>query len=418
MRIVPRVCKRSLTAFSMTTLVALAVTASPVLAAQRPAAPAPAAQKPAANPGKPDLTVMTRNLYVGADILAVAGAEDAEDFLARARAFILGVAATNFPERAEALAAEIADKTPDVVGMQEVYDFKLNGFNTGAAPFVNYLDVLLAALERRGAHYRAVAKVKNADITTPVDLDGDRIPESRVSVVDHDVILVRSDLLAVPVPLGTIYPGCRVSLDGCNYNFVANVTLPVGSINFERGFVAAQVQVAGKWYVVFNTHLEVETPDPDNPFSTIVQAIQATELKSVVDGVPPGPKVIMTGDFNSSPEDPIQTVPPFLQPQLPPTIHPPYRQLTAGVNFYGAPLGVGHFDAWTLRPGRPPGLTCCEEADLLNPWSVLYKRIDLVFSREAPAGVKANVVGNSPEEKTPSGFWPSDHAGVVVRYTF
>lgn len=416
MRNVPLACKRILAATSIAALALLTVGAPDTLAAPRPAAPA--AKKPAPPPGKPDITVMTRNLYVGADILVVAGAEDLADFLARAREFILGVAATDFPERAHALAAEIAEKKPHVVGMQEVYDFKLNGANTGAAPFVNYLDELLAALEQHGAHYRVAARVKNADITTPADLTGDGAPDGLVSVVDHDVILVRGDLPAAAVPLATIYPGCRASLDGCNFNFVASVDLPVGSINFERGFVAAQVLVGGKPYIVFNTHLEVQTPDPDNPFSTIVQAIQATELKSVVDAVPPGPTVIVTGDFNSAPEDPIQQVPSGLQPPLPPTIHPPYRQFTAGVNYFGAPLGPAHFDAWTLRPGNPLGLTCCQEADLLNPWSVLYNRIDLVFSRELPSGVKANVVGNSPDDRTPSGLWPSDHAGVVVRYTF
>jgi len=416
MHIVSRACRRWLAAIPVAALALLTV-APPTFAAPKPAA-APAAKKPAVNPGQPDLTVMTRNLYVGADILAVAGAEDFADFLVKAREFIVGVAATSYPERAEALAAEIADKKPDVVGMQEVYDFTLNGQHVGV-PFVDYLEVLLAALEARGVRYTAVATVREADIVAPADLDGNGEPESMVGVLDRDVILVRAGLTASRLDLSGACPG-RVSGDGCNYAYVAEVSIPgLPPITFQRGYVAAQVWLGAVPYFVFNTHLEVRTPAPDNPYSAVVQAIQATELKSVVDGVPAGPRVIVTGDLNSSPEDQILPVPPPLQALgLPPVINPPYRQFSEGENFYGASLGAGYWDAWTLRPGRPPGLSCCQDADLLNPWSALYERIDLVFSRDLPAGVKANQVGNSPGDRTPSGLWPSDHAGLVVRYTF
>jgi hypothetical protein len=411
MRIVPHACKRPLAAVSIAALALLALGTSPSLATAKAAPQKPSAQKPADKPPKPDLTVMTRNLYIGANILVVAGAVDPADFLAKAREFILGVAATNFPERADALAAEIADKKPDVVGMQEVYDFTLGpDYQHGPVPFVNYLDVLLAALEKRGMHYKVVATVEDANILAPVDVDGNGSVEL-IRVVDHDVILVRDGIDAWPVPLKDLYPQCRASLDGCNYNVVLRATLPVGSVDFERGFVAAIVAKDGQTYFVFNTHLEVRTPAPDNPYSAFYQAAQAFELKSVLDNWPAGAKVIVTGDFNSSPEDAPLPVPEDLQALgLPPVIYPPYMQFTFGPK--------GFYDAWTLRPGKPPGLSCCQDADLLNPWSVLHERIDLVFSREEPTDVKANQVGNSPEDKTPSGFWPSDHSGLVVRYSF
>jgi hypothetical protein len=263
-----------------------------------------------------------------------------------------------------------------------------------------------------------VATVKNSDFEAPADLDGDLTPESLVRVVDRDVILVKAGLIAGPLPLAALF-GCRASENGCNYATVASTTVPgLGTIAFERGYVGAEVHAGGRQYWVFNTHLEVREPDPDNPFSRIIQAAQATELATVVGFTPATRTAIVTGDFNSSPEDAVLPVPPPLQQVLPPEIHPPYRQFTAGVNYYGAPLGVAFDDAWTLRPGRPPGLTCCQDADLRNPWPVLDERIDLVFSREAPTNVKANVVGNNPEDRTPSGLWPSDHAGVVVRYWF
>jgi hypothetical protein len=403
-------------AIAIAALALLTITTSAPLAAPKPAAPAPAASKPATPPGKPSLTVMTRNLYIGGDILKVAGATDPADFLVKAREFLMTVAATNFPERAEALAAEIADKKPDVVGMQEVYQLEYYGqdpaWQNGVAPFVNYLDVLLAALDRHGAPYRAVAIVEEADILAPADLtEPYEGVDSFVRVLDRDVILVREGVDAWPVPLGSLYDGCRQSLDGCNYNTVLTAPLPVGSVDFERGFVAAQVIKGGQLYFVFNTHLEVRTPAPNNPYSAFYQAAQAYELKSLLDQWPVEGKLVVTGDFNSSPEDAPLPVPDDLQQLgLPPVIIPPYMQFTSGPTAF--------YDAWTLRPGKPPGLSCCQDEDLLNPWSVLYERIDLVFSRETPADVKANPVGNSPEDKTPSGLWPSDHAGVVVRYVF
>jgi hypothetical protein len=387
----------------------LLAAAMPGLAAEMPAAPSP----------KPDLTVMTRNLYVGGDILAVGQAQTPDEFIEAAKAFLQAVAATDFPARAEALAAEIADKRPDAVGLQEVYDFQLNGVNVGT-PFVNYLDLLLAAIARHGETYVAIAKVKNADLNVPLDLNGDGAPEL-VRVTDRDVILVRHGLAASVLPLGTLNPTCRVSEQGCNYLVVAGVTVPgLGSIAFERGYVAAVVVKGTESYLVFNTHLEVRTPAPANPYSAIVQAAQATELKAVVDAVPAIGRVVITGDFNSSPEDGLLPVPPPLQVppyNLPPVINPPYRQWSEGEDIVGLPSGAAYFDAWTLRPGRPPGFTCCQDADLSNEWSVLDERIDLVFSREQPAGVKANVVGNDPADRF-SGLWPSDHAGVFVRYAF
>jgi hypothetical protein len=43
------------------------------------------------------------------------------------------------------------------------------------------------------------------------------------------------------------------------------------------------------------------------------------------------------------------------------------------------------------------------------------ERIDVIFSLIPPVRVKANVLNNNPEDKTPSGLWPSDHATVVGR---
>jgi hypothetical protein len=110
----------------------------------------------------------------------------------------------------------------------------------------------------------------------------------------------------------------------------------------------------------------------------------------------------VVGDINSSQQDETIIVGPY-------TIVPPYKQL----------VGAGYTDTWTLRPGDPDGLTCCQATDLLNQDSILYERVDVIFTSRSPVdSVKVNLLGNDEADKTPSGLWPSDHAGVVTRLEF
>jgi endonuclease/exonuclease/phosphatase family metal-dependent hydrolase len=167
----------------------------------------------------------------------------------------------------------------------------------------------------------------------------------------------------------------------------------------------------------FNTHLEVRYP-AENEFAPAIQAAQAIELITIIGLLPPpeGAPVIVVGDINSSPEDEVIDLG-FM------AIVPPYMQFVDK---------AGYTEAWTIRPGKPklrPGkpklrpakpkdFTCCQDEDLLNKKSALYERIDVIFSSELPVKVKAKVVGNHKKDKTPSGLWPSDHAGVVARLYF
>jgi hypothetical protein len=45
----------------------------------------------------------------------------------------------------------------------------------------------------------------------------------------------------------------------------------------------------------------------------------------------------------------------------------------------------------------------------------LRSRIDLVLIRDGVRARTAEVIGVDPALRTPSGLWPSDHAGVVAR---
>lgn len=118
------------------------------------------------NSAAEELTVMTRNLYLGADLTPAIAAQNKEQFLSAVFDILGTIEFNNFPERAAALAAEIVEKKPHLVGLQEVLNFTIDGANPGP-PFNDYLQELLNALEARGADYRVVAVVRNLDLVFP-----------------------------------------------------------------------------------------------------------------------------------------------------------------------------------------------------------------------------------------------------------
>ena len=64
--------------------------------------------------------VVTQHIYIGADIFRISDAETPED-IPFVVAEILGtVVETSFPQRAEAIADQIARTEPHVIGLQEV----------------------------------------------------------------------------------------------------------------------------------------------------------------------------------------------------------------------------------------------------------------------------------------------------------
>ena len=144
-----------------------------------------------------------------------------------------------------------------------------------------------------------------------------------------------------------------------------------------------------------NTHLEIPELPPQ------FQAAQASELIANLNALsdPVGPTIVV-GDINSAPTDRTITIGGS-------AVVPPYAQLAAAFS-----------DAWLLRPGLPWGFTCCQQSNLSNPESMLFKRVDVVFTSGVPARVKANVVGVDQDDKTLQGLWPSDHAGVVAELQF
>jgi len=384
----------------------------------------------AETPGEID--VMTQNQYLGADLTAVfeAAMSDPPDPVAINNAVVesLGKIAARRPaERARALAAEIVQRNPDVVGLQEAFKFGCTPY-PGVPPmpgmgcddpaikdaFTDHLQNTEAALRGK---YVVAGKVTNLKVDeVPFTVNG---YPALLSIADRDAILVRTNLLAQKVN----FPCSKPSDDGCNYETAPPpFPTPVGPLAIERGFLAVDVTVKGWNYRLFNTHLEQRLLAPNQPDTRLLQVGQAYELLGAAlttwnrwDGL--SKTVIVVGDINSDPSDmiPVPPYPEYLPwaPTLP--VITPYAIFTP-------PYGT-FTDAWTLRPHDNPGLTCCQAEDLANRRTESYERIDMIFSLPKPSHVlNMKLLGNTMGDKTRppgnGGLWPSDHNGLAAKLKY
>jgi endonuclease/exonuclease/phosphatase family metal-dependent hydrolase len=356
---------------------------------------------------KTQVKVMTRNLYLGADIFRVveAAQNDPGSIPSVVAAVFETVQDTNFYDRAEAIADEVLKTKPHVIGIQEAstYYIQTPGDFLAGNPVqadtvvIDFYTVLNEALEARGLYYVA-HEVINADIELPmVDLQS-QTGLSDVRLVDQDMILVKKPLESREVAAG---------------NYDTQLELDIGGTPaaFSRGYLVVDVEIKGNEYRFVNTHLEVRS-EPGSPFR-LAQSAQMFELLTTIGGlsVDGPPQVIMVGDFNSSPEDiPGEAIDPSdgkLKPYVPPYM------LATGY--------FGYLDSWLLQKRYDDGYTSGFDEFVSDPTAELTTRIDHVFLE--PNGykiekVKSDVVGDEVKDMTPNGLWPSDHAGVVAKIRF
>lgn len=326
---------------------------------------------PAAGGSARPVKAMTMNLYLGADLAPALAARTLPELLAGAAAVYRMVQSTDFPARARALAREIADADPDVVGLQEAALWRigdpgvLDGPVTPATTVTyDYLALLRSELATLGLRYEVAITRVDFDAEVPTALGHD------VRLTQRQGILIRSDAGREVQVLAT---------DKGTY--VANLSLPVaglGSIALARGWTSADVTVNRRTLRVVNTHLE--------PLRPAVRLAQSDEL--LAGPVNAEPPVVLVGDLNSGPSD-------------------------AAPDAYANLLAGGFDDSWTSTNRGDPGFTCCQAEDLRNTTSLLDHRIDLVLF-ESGSAVRAKRHGADADARTPSGFWPSDHAAVVA----
>ena len=197
------------------------------------------------------ITVMTRNLYLGTDLDPIIGAPDLPSLLQAVDDGFANVVATDFPTRAGAIADEIADTQPDLVGLQEVSlwrtDVPPDGEVSPAETVAfDFLQILLGAMEARGLSYAPVVSVDNFDAEVPAGFP----PTMDVRLTDRDVILARTDLKTAELMLSNPM--------AANFETAATIPdTPIGTITIPRGWTSVDVKLRGKEFRLVNTHLEV-----------------------------------------------------------------------------------------------------------------------------------------------------------------
>src|SRR3954470_7625478 len=147
----------------------------------------------AASAKKQDLKVMTRNVYLGADLIPLASAPDRATFEQNAAERFKTVAKNDFPTRAKALAKEIAKNKPDIIGVQEATVWRRgpDGLKDGSATPAQQLiydsaEELLKALRSAGTPYHEAAGRDWFNFEAPTALNYD------IRITQRDVILVRN----------------------------------------------------------------------------------------------------------------------------------------------------------------------------------------------------------------------------------
>jgi endonuclease/exonuclease/phosphatase family metal-dependent hydrolase len=319
----------------------------------------------AKKPPRRTVTVMTRNLYLGADLDPIVHATTIPGaFQAVADAWTQ-VQTNDFPARARAIASELARAKPDLVGFQELVlyrtqtpsDFLQTRATTVA---LDYELELRKAFKQRGLRYQFVG----INVNTDAELPSGNPPSMDIRLTVRNGLLVRN--------------GIRVRhVQTANYR--AEYPLFKGLEVAKRGWVSADVTVGGRTFRVITTHLE--------SFDRATAEAQAREL--LVGPAKTRLPVVLLGDLNSRPDGSTSQAYPIL-------------------------VGAGFRDAWAQAYPNAAGLTCCHGVDLRDATKGFTERIDYVLTRGGFTALRGAVTGEAPASRV-AGLWPSDHGGLWMK---
>jgi hypothetical protein len=351
--------------------------------------------------GAPKVTVMTRNVFLGADLAPAINSTSIGGAVDAAGTILDEVDSTKFAERAVPLAKEIKESKADLIGLQEVALWREqtpSDYTGTDATDVRYdfLALLQQELAKIGAKYTVVISQDEFDEELPADTDHNNATGSGPLGglgADIDGRLTMRDVILAK-------KGSKVKLGataGAHYETLFEPTVGgVLTIPVERGWQSVEAKVKGKGkkkgkkaksskFRFINTHLEA-FGDP-----TIREA-QAMEL--IAGPANTNKQVILVGDLNSGLPDPHNVG--NLPGQDP-----------------NDPLA---FEAFVDAGFKDNGArqSCCY-SDLFDETQVFDHTVDHVLTRPGLKTKKAFVTGNDAAERTPSGLWPSDHGGVVSK---
>jgi endonuclease/exonuclease/phosphatase family metal-dependent hydrolase len=309
-----------------------------------------ATSRPAARASQ--ITVMTRNLYLGGNLLPLATSPPSQ-FQSAVSGLLAHVRASDPNARMNLIAQEIARAKPDLVGLQEVSLWRTGPVGSRPATHVVYdfLSALTRDLARRHASYRVVAAHLSLNLQA-ADATQD------VRFTDGDAILARTGVTVRHVRAG---------------NFTSQLTIStqaLGTVRVTRGWTALDATVGGAPLHFVNAHLE--------SYSTSVRLAQAKEL--VTGPLRSSLPTVLVGDLNSGPALPLAAD------------RPPYLAIA----------NAGFKEARTAQPN------CCFNDDLKSGrWDHI---VDHIMTRPKLKLVRSYITGR---ETLANGEHPSDHGGVV-----
>ncbi len=355
------------------------------------------------------VTVMTRNVYLGADLGPALGAASIGEAIDGAGEIYNEIERTNFPERAIPLAKEIKKSKADLIGLQEVAHWRVQDVSDGGAPPISPFgelatetkyDFLQLLMDRIHKKYKVVAVQDEFEGELPADIDGsDATGEGPLGAfgADLDARLTMRDVILVRKGSKVKAPKKTVQMDHYDTAFTADVggamvTADRGWLSVDAKYKKNRKSKATKFRFV-NTHLEA-FGDP-----TIKEA-QAKELTKNGGPLKTKMRAILVGDLNSALLDP--------------------HEVGDGGNSGddGDQLAFKALQAFGMKDyGTMGDFTCCYGTPLDINEAPFDHTIDHVLAnRKAKAKLlKAYVTGNDPSEITPSGLWPSDHGGAVSK---
>jgi endonuclease/exonuclease/phosphatase family metal-dependent hydrolase len=344
--------------------------------------------------------VMTRNVYLGADLSPGTSATSLQELSNAAGQILNEVDANMFNVRAQGLAQEIRNQNPDLVGLQEAAHWREAPCNVNPIPPSatqthvngNFLQLLLNELNSGEQRYRLVVAEPEFDFQIYANTDGNQMTGSPFGCEIEGRLTMRDAILA---RVGTRVQTSNAA--GGHFNTLLQVTPAGVPIDVTRGWtrVDAKVGDAPKFRFV-NTHFEAFDNQPSNHTNQDtdvgngrVRLAQANDL--IAPGGPASSSlpVVLLGDLNSDVKTPIN----------------PGDQLA-----HGRLLHAGFKERATYDP-----LGCCLNSSLITDdgggsVSDFDHKVDHVMTDD-PTHIglfKSTVTGRFPV----NGFWDSDHAGI------
>ena len=382
---------------------------------------------PPASADENQLTVMSRNLYLGADVGVAL--EKIPDFSVAAQFMWDQVAATDFKKRAPLLASEAISHGADVIGLQEATHWycKKNFWSKNVVIY-DFTEEFLRATKTQGSEYvlasRDGVNALNIGYSIPAIpyLTMVNDPESFQPIFGSDkaacgfeigdAIVVKRELASQVLNVG-------------NSEYEASYSIVPKIMTIYRGYTWIDLDFGGSKTRIVSTHLESlwdkeKIPNAAMQANQLISDLQTTNMP-----------LIVIGDFNSDPRDPRATSDsnPGGQPEASEVCKAQVKQptLTSAIdtcNAYWLMRRAGFIDSGPDAL-NPENYSWGMNALLTGPDPIRNKaalemgnqygftdRLDYVFLKNGATVLNSRLIGNNAPER---GMWATDHAGLVVK---